>query len=549
MGWIIFTFVLLVVALEALVGVLRGVKLSGIRVGYTVLGTLIAALIAKSLTVTIILKIAAANGLEGDSLTAIVTNFFASSDFAAIGAAVAPHIAGLSLSVMIPLVFVPLFLVFKLIGLFLYLITKLIIKKITKNSESAEQTATEDAAKPAFPVYSRVLGGVIGGLVGLFTCALITMPMFNLVTTINNSGMKETVFSMLEKSSDQSKKVAAVEKNEKVAAVLQALAYGDAIPVYAADDDATIGGIKISLIRSLFESTANSPAIVVMRYTGVEAATNAIINASTTVKPKDIGAEKVKTESYNLNEALSEILEVIEPVTELVIVVTSDEGFKLDELDKVTSFANKLESAGFLAEEDKLDIVNACKEVVTDTIYKELGVEASTESSDYSSIEEFTKDVEAIVEISKVIASVTGGGNENSSTGSSSGQTVTGDSLANIDVDALLKEPEKLKSFVSSTLSLSNGPDIIANLVNSNVSKYTEGKYTNVITAETIKSVGKDTIVGLSDSLMKFTKYDENTPLTEELKQEILDAIDEVAAKGLLKKEDAEEIKKEFELK
>ena len=563
MGWIIFAFVIIVTALEVLMGVLRGVKLSGIRLGFTLLGTLIAALLAKNLTLTVLMNIAASNGYEGETLTEVVSGFFTGTDMEALGTALAPHIAGLSLSVLIPVIFIPLFLLFKLFGLFLYLITKAILNsasgKTIAAGERMEKKAEEEAAgstvknrtkseKRSLPAYSKVLGGVLGAVAGLLSCALITMPMFNVVTTINDSGLKDTLFAVLESNADDSSVAeaagsTAVAQNKMLSDILTVLAYGDAVPVYAdGSDDASFGGIKISTIRILLESTAASPAVKVMKYTGAGAVSNAILGAVSTVKSTDIGANDTKTESYNFSEALSGILEVAEPVTELAVAVVKGEEFSIDDLDCVVEFAEKLQDSGLLSEEDVLSVLNVGKKMITEIIYEELGLDADAagELSDYTSLEEFKKDVEAIVEIGKVVASVAG------DSGSGNSGTVSADAFSNIDVDALLDDPDKCREFVSSALSLSNGAEIISNLINEAVSEYTDGKYTDVVTPERINAVGRDRILEITDSLLKFTKYDTNSELTDEEKAEIGAAIDDVVSSGLVDREIGDSIKKEI---
>jgi len=149
---ILLLTMLAVVLIDVLLGVFRGASFSLLRLVFHALGSFIAAILAKSVAIDIIMAVAGNSGHAGISLNSTVAKALSLSVEDEFVQTLSAPISGLSLSFAVPLVFVGLFIVFKFISWLLYFILKMIIKHIAKKAvkrREAEQQASEIAAVQA----------------------------------------------------------------------------------------------------------------------------------------------------------------------------------------------------------------------------------------------------------------------------------------------------------------------------------------------------------------------------------------------------------------
>jgi len=541
MGWFIFAFIAFIMLIEITVGALRGFKYSAIRLVFTLLAAFLAALFAKKVTLLLAMKLAETSDLKGTSLSEVVNNLFEGSGYEDIAATIAPHLAGLSLSFLIPVVFIVMFLLFKLVSLILYAIVKAIIENIMDNHFVKPNIPELAALERKKMIKSRIAGGFLGAVVGLMIGALMFVPVFNVTTAFTESGAKNSLISFLENT-----EVISAKSSEQTVALeyaLKQMEYGNTIPAKADTDDAVMTATELGVVVKVIEETAASPAILVFKYSGLQTLATEIMNRITVVTTEDIGAKATKSINYNFSESIADILDLLEPLSKIATAYMENENFALDNLDLINEFADRLNKTTFLSDEDKMVIINACKSMVKETIFEQLGI-ANPQKKDYASLDELKKDVETIKNIGELLASAAADSTE---TGAVNDGPVSLD-LENIDPKVLLEDTDKMQSFISSTLSLKDGSEIVSSMINNNVSKYTNGKIKDVTTPEVIESVGQEALVRISEEILVFTKYDEKTEMTDEIKQEVNEALETVYSNGLITEEMLEEIREEYEL-
>ncbi|MBR4341857.1 MAG: hypothetical protein IKP88_03945 [Lachnospiraceae bacterium] len=125
---ILLAITVIVVMIDVLVGIHRGVKFGLVRLGLWVVGTVICVFIAEGVTSWLLLKIAKVPDMK--LFTFDVFGGWMGEYTGTIG----NHMTALTVSLSVPVVFVALFLAAKFITWLLYLIVKQIIKKAAKRA-------------------------------------------------------------------------------------------------------------------------------------------------------------------------------------------------------------------------------------------------------------------------------------------------------------------------------------------------------------------------------------------------------------------------------
>ncbi len=504
MDWFILIIVLIFAAVEALIGAVRGLKKSAIRFVFLLLGGFFAAYVAKLTALRLVNSLAASEALAGSSISEVFANLFKGSDFASAGTALAPHLAGFTLSVPALVCFLPIFLIFKLVSWFLYFcFMKFLQSAAAKKTAETTDEAPEQQKKQSAP--EILCGALIGCFVGLITSAVLFMPLLNLSTSLSGAGVKSSLHTLVDSSNI---------------------------------DDAT--EIK-EAIDMLLRPDSTPPALYLFRYSGTAVLANFYLDFASTINSHDIGAKDTHTRTYNLTKALPEILETAEPLIRLIPSAGSGQ-FSLSDLGALTDFIGRFTSAKFLADEDKLTVVNALRSLASKLIYDNLGINSAnkepSKNQEYNNLNEFVDDINNIVEIGGVL-------NEfQSNSASNSGSS----SLGDIDVDALIASPEKLNSVMSSALSITGGYELVADIINENVDKATNGKLQDIISSDKLKEVGSETLLNLSGELLTLAKFKDSSVLDEADKQEISDALQEINIKGVLDEATIKNIKEAFNI-
>ena len=134
---ILLALTVIIVMIDVIVGIHRGVKFGLVRLGIWILGIIVCLLITQSVTEWLLLKLAKVPGMKLFSFD--VFGGWLGSHTDTIG----NHLSALSVSIMAPVVFVALFLITKFITWIIYLIVKHFIKK------SAKWTTAHNAAVDA----------------------------------------------------------------------------------------------------------------------------------------------------------------------------------------------------------------------------------------------------------------------------------------------------------------------------------------------------------------------------------------------------------------
>ena len=136
---ILLALTVIIVMIDVLVGIHRGVKFGVVRLLIWIAGTAVAALFARTLTLWILQKMAKVPDMK--LFTFEVFKGWLGDYTDTIG----NHLTGLSVSAFIPMVFVGLFLATKIITWIIYLIVKQFIKKAAKRATA--HNAAVDAVK------------------------------------------------------------------------------------------------------------------------------------------------------------------------------------------------------------------------------------------------------------------------------------------------------------------------------------------------------------------------------------------------------------------
>lgn len=531
-GLILLVIVLLSMAVEVLLGVKRGIALTGVRVFLWMLGTLVAALLAKKIAISIVMKVAASNSLQGATLAEVAAAALKGAGLGKLADVVCIPLAGLALSAAVPVVFVILFVIAKLITLGLYFVVKAIIKR-----SKAANVFTER------PVWSKVAGGVVGGFVAVITCAIIASPASGLMRTVSESGSADSLFHIA-KLTTGGKAVAGkvaelapiklaikIEKNE-VDGI-------GTIRVYAADDDATVvieaESAIVDDIQEVYESVVDSPVEYVLKFTGAEAIAQAIYEGTSEVSPADIGVddEEKQDVTYNFPATVADVMTITDAVDTAVTLINDGGGLTTELVDSFEEIINYALETDIVSDDDKLAMLNESVPMISEKINGALGLEAGTEIlGTYNSIEDLKQDVGNIVEIAHVVAE---------------SDVIGSNGFQDVDVNALMNDTELLKSFVHSAMAISNGPSIIATIVNNKVTELSDGKINNPVSEASISNAGEDKVISTFTTLLDLQAYLGKTEFTDAERADIDAKASLIESYGVVSQTAIEEVKQWIE--
>lgn len=552
-GIILLVAVLVCMAVEVLIGVKRGIALTGVRVVLWMLGTLVAALIAKKVATLVITKIAAASSLSGANLAETAAAALKKAGLANIADIVSVPLAGLALSAIVPVVFVVLFVVAKLITLGLYFIVKAVIK----HSKAAE-IFTER------PVWSKVAGGVVGGFVAVVTCAIIASPASGLLKTVNESGSADSLFHIAKVTAGGKATAGKIAELTPVKLAIriekQEINGIGSIRVYAAEYDgseaavesndsavAVIGGADGSTVivtadndivddlREVYDSIVDSPVEAVCKFTGAEGIAMAIYEETSEVTAADIGVtDEAKQElTYNFPDTVGEVMGITEAVDTVVTLVSEGNGLTTELVDSVEEIVNFALDTDIVADDDKLALLNESVPVIQETVNTALGLEEGTQLfGTYESLDDVRNDVGSVIEIAHVVAE---------------SDVIPEGNLQNIDADALINDTGLMKEFIHSALSLSNGPSMIATLINSKASEFTDGRFSNPISEASITNAGEDNVIATFTTLIELKDYLNRTSLTAEERADIDAKANAIESYGVISPSTISEVKQWLE--
>lgn len=498
MGWIILGVVLVCVALEVLIGLKRGIILSGVRLGFTVIGTVIAALCAKAITSKIIFVIAKSQDVNEKTLAAAGKALLDKLNTeVSLGSALGPHAAGLAMSAAVPFIFVVLFLLFKLITLFLYLILKAVLKKPLRADEPK-------------PVWSKASGAVLGGLVGLLSCAIVFAPARGIVTRINESDSINDLCAILEQKANVDKSVT-------------------------------------DTIRTVTESLGDAPSDYLFRYTGTEALSAAIVSGLSTITPSDIGSMGTSTK-YDLQSGLAELLKLITPARKTIDVIASKDYFKKENLETISNMIDAILETKLLADSDKVALVKSLQPILDNAIKSATGQKNSDSSilGDFTDINGLKDSINKTLDVVSNLADIVYSAKKSPTDPGTPADPDDPLGLKNLDVEAILDQPEKIDKLIDSVFTIESGPEMISSLINNEISSSVGNEFADLIKPETLKEVGAETVREAVDSILPLTDMIKSGNYTADDVEKIDEKVDELAKLKIISTEDQKALKDYF---
>ena len=499
MGWIILAVLLISIALEVLVGRKRGIVMTGIRFGFTVLGTVVAALIAKGVTKKIIMFFAEKAGAEGSDLTEMGKSLLdKAAEKINLGNALGPHAAGFALSAAIPFVFVILFLIFKVITLLLFVIFKAIMKNKLTVSEGKMHV-------------SKLTGAIAGGVIGLVCCAVALAPIMHSAKVLNEADGTEAVFTLLEQKAGISRDLS-------------------------------------NTIQNGIESVAKSPAAYMMRFTGTEALSDALVFGVSKTTPADIGNYGSST-NYNLLKDLGEVITIAEPVMKVLDIVESKNFLKKENIEIISNAIDTILKTPLLDDSDKVALAQSGKSLVDNAVRDALGLSESAPSfiGEINDISALQKSLGSVIDVASTLSDIAG--ISRSTSGDPNTQPDPDDPLGldNLDVNEILSHPETLDTLIENVFKLDAGPDMIASFVNKEVADAAGEEFKDVISPETLKAVGEDVVREAVDSILPLSSLIKSGTYTKDDVEKIDEKIDELANLKIISPEDVQALKDYFQ--
>lgn len=516
-GIILLLAVILCAGIEALIGVKRGIALTGVRIVLWVIGTVVAAFTAKGLANFIVRKVAASYSIPGKTIAEISANALNSAGMSNMSGVLGVPVAGLVLSAAVPVAFVLMFIVMKLVTLGLYFIAKAIIKK----SKAAESFTDR-------PVWSKIAGGVVEGVAAIIACAIIASPVSGLLKKVNDAGAADSVFHIMEVTVGGRNVAGRIAQAAPVRFAIKLEKQGidgiGIIRVYAADGDEGV----LDDIREIYDSVVGSPAEVLCQIVGGESIAMAIYEGTSEVTTEDVGAQDYQEMTYSFPATVEEVMGVTENIDTTVTLLNEGAGLTSELVDSVEGIVNYALDTELFSDEDKLYMLNASVPAIQSGINNALGLEEGTEFlGTYDSLDDFRQDVGSVMEIAHVVAD----------------SDIAAGGLANVDVNALMADPELAKSFIHSAMQISTGPEIITSLVNSKVNELSKGKVTNPVSVESISNAGEDKVVSTFSALLDMTKYLGQNSFTDAERADIDAKAAEIESYGVISHDSITEVK------
>lgn len=137
----------------------------------------------------------------------------------------------------------------------------------------------------------------------------------------------------------------------------------------------------------------------------------------------------------------------------------------------------------YISDDSKVELINFAVETVNTEIASQSSTMANFQLSTYDNIEDHKKQVEAVVEIAKVLddtglLDIT---NENSA------ETVTAEKVMEV-----ISDEDTTREFVGALAKLDNGGEMLANVVNNTISEQTGGFVTEIVDTNKLKDLDKN---------------------------------------------------------
>ncbi len=498
MGWLVLLVVLICIAVEVLVGLKRGVVLSGIRFALTVLGTVVAAIAAKAFAEKGIMDIAETQNVTGSNLATVGKAFLDKTvSQVSLGSVLGPHAAGIAMSALAPIGFVIMFLLFKLVTLLIFVILKAVLKKTLKTGEPK-------------PVWSKASGAVLGGIVGLVSCALVLTPVQNVLSRIGEPDAVNDLCTLLE-------------------------------------TEANVDESVTKIIKKGANSLGKTPSSYLFKFTGSKALANAVITPISTVTPEDIGSMGTST-NYNFAESVGEIMKMIKPAANTIEVIKSKDYLKKENIETISNMIDVILNTKILADSDKVALVKAFQPLLDKEIKAATGQKDDGKSilGDFTDIEGLKKNINKTIDVVTNLADLVETVKKKSAEPDKPADPEDPLGLKSIDVEAILDEPEQIDKLIDSVFALESGPEMISSLVNRELATSTGDTFTDIIDPEKLQAAGPEVVREAVDSILPLTDLIKSGSYSAEDVEKIDEKIDEIANLNLISAEDREALKNYF---
>lgn len=475
-GVLLLIALLVLAAIEVLVGIRRGAALMGVRVALWAVLTVVAGLIAKPVSRAILNLIIKRMTIFGN----LLAGAFAKEGMSDAINSVLP---GYALSALTPFVFAGLFIVMKFVSWLIYLIIRKVLLNKCENVFTCNSTL------------KKVIGGAAGLIVGIWACAIVASPVSGLVKTFDDSGAVDAAF-------DAAGKVLSLQ-GVPVGDILTGKVQGA-----TASDKVILGRMTVSDIRDSYISVSKSPASMVCRYTGGEGIAMAIYRSMSEVESGG--------EVFNLPESLAQVLSIVGDADGTVTLLAGGSGLSSELIASVEGLIFKVldsELAGQLvSEEARVTLINSFLPKIESSLTSALNIgqnSSDTILKPFDSYETFYRDLAVVFDIAGIPAGMLKDG-------------------GSVTLQSLMNDRDSFGELLGLLAKLNSGPEIIASLINS---AYPD--YGAITSAEMVASVDADTLVSLCDDMMLLSDTEPGDINSDNYK-DYMAVVDRVNESGIL---------------
>lgn len=318
---LIFVVMLVIVAIETVLGVFRGIRNTALRVGIWLLGIIAAVLLTNMLTADIAEALLNGSGTEATGLAAVAAGMISSAvggDLGIVlGNALGVSTSALALSLIRPFVFVIAYLILKLFGWLIEIVIRIILNK-SRFKDTFDYLNN--------PWWSKLTGGILGFWVGMVTFAFIMSPVLFLARDVAESDAVAKITGTVRIVADDSRDVVkAVDK---------------------------VGEICTKL--------AKNPAVYVSRYTGAEAASALVYSITAIVNPDEVsgGADTAcYPDVISARGILERFFRVAEDINKVVVYVDEESGFTRELVETAEKVTVRILDTDLVDETSKLELL------------------------------------------------------------------------------------------------------------------------------------------------------------------------------------------------
>ena len=531
MGKYLLVIVLVFMGFELLLGLLRGISSTILRLCIGVLGTLAAWLAAVKITPPVLTAFLEAQGYYGESLGEMFADIASSEMSYELAEAIGTPLAGLCVSLVIPFIFGIFFLTAKLVTWIVFLIVRAVLKHKGVLSYPA-----------SLPAWSRAAGAAMGAVIGVYVCAMVLLCPLGLIDTVERADSKDILLDMV-----------AEEYSEEYV--------------------------------SAYNSIVDSAGMKLCRYTGALTSVRAVSRACSTVKPEVVtsildedgstndtadgrnaaltdegagdaaGTYDEEFAGYNFSKAFAGCMSAAGEVTELMAAIEDGQLLNSTTIDQIDGLLDSVAATDIIAYTDKLNIINASVWMLQDMFTESTGLGSLPVEAEYTDLETFENDMDAVLGMLRALAGLksrqAGGDTDTGSstaagegTGSNTtGAGSTGGILDGIDMGALIEDTEAREELVHSALMLSNGGETLAEYVNEAIVSGTDGEVGAILDTEAFLQADETQINELMDIISDVTDYADKEELDSADKAALESAIDKAIATGLTDEDMLEELR------